>query len=81
MSALKQDRGYARLLAGFCEAVMAADERYAPYTRNYLGGHRNALQNTYPSIVRALGENTFAALASVYTSRYPPMEWDLNLYG
>jgi hypothetical protein len=81
MSGLKPGRGYARLLAGFCEAVMAADERLAPYSRNYLGGHRNALRNTFPSIVRALGENTFAALASVYTSRYPPMQWDLNLYG
>jgi hypothetical protein len=81
MSGLKQGRGYACLLAGFCDAVMAADERLAPYSRNYLGAHHSALQNTFPSIARALGENTFAALASVYTSRYPPMAWDLNLYG
>jgi hypothetical protein len=81
MTMREDGRGYSEVLTDFCDAVMSASESLGPYTRNYQGGHRNALQNTFPSIQSALGENTFAALAAVYTSHYPPMEWDLNLYG
>lgn len=76
-----QTSEYRHSLQRFCDAVLAGDTVVEPYTRNYLGGHALALENTYPAVQCLLGNATFAALARVCAVHYPAVQWDLNLYG
>jgi hypothetical protein len=76
-----QRTGYAASLGRFCAAVLGDDGAVQPYCNNYTGGHSQALQTTYPCIHATLGGAPFGALARVYVQHYPPVHWDLNLYG
>ena len=76
-----QPHNYTASLQGFADAVLAGDSAVLPYTNNYRTGHASALRNAYPLVCSTLGATTFAALAQVYVTHYPPARWDLNLYG
>jgi hypothetical protein len=72
---------YPETLQRFCEAVLASDPLLAPYSNNYIGGHIGALEQTFPALKQLTGDTVFTALARVYLRHYPPLYWDINLYG
>ena len=75
------ESAYAVALQRFCDAVRRGDTDVAPYWRNYVGGHCNALQSTFSATHALLGTEVFGALARVYLRHAPPLDWDLNHYG
>jgi hypothetical protein len=81
MNLQRQSSRYAASLQHFANAVMTGDEGVEPYTRNYIGAHVLALENTYPAVQSLLGSMTFGALARVYALHYQAVQWDLNIYG
>ena len=78
---INSNTDYAACLQQFCHAVATEQPPVAIYTNNYRSGHVRALANTYPVTHDLLGAEVFASLTWVYTVHYPPLQWDINLYG
>lgn len=59
----------------------AADKRFAVYRNNVTVGLIDALADTFPAIVRLLGERFFRAMARVYVADHPPASPLIFEYG
>mgnify|MGYP000436338654 CR=1 FL=1 len=75
------DSDYSSLLSELCAAISSGRADLACYQQNFLGGHRQALEKTFPFTQQLLGRSVFAALATAYVEHYPSVHWDINLYG
>ncbi|MGK0442990.1 MAG: hypothetical protein ACJA0N_002810 [Pseudohongiellaceae bacterium] len=68
-------------LSQLTDAILRSEKVVDDYCHNYMGGHCQALQNTFPCTLEMMGNKTFSALAQVYIKHYPATNWDINLYG
>ena len=60
---------------------LPASERVAIYANMYVWRLIDALRETYPNLVRFLGDETFAGLAEDYVRRHPSVHHDVGQVG
>src|SRR5262245_35052247 len=70
-----------QLLAFLVGDASSVDRRLAVYRGNLLGTATHALASAYPVIVKVVGDEFFAAMASEYARHSPSTDGDLNEYG
>jgi hypothetical protein len=81
MSELNDNSDYSDLLSHLCIAINSGRSDLACYRQNYLGGHSQALEKTFPFTRQLLTSRAFAAVAKAYIANYPSEHWDINRYG
>lgn len=77
----ESESAYRAQLTQLCTAINNGRSDLACYQQNFLGGHRQALEKSFPFTRQLLGEPVFLALANAYVKNYPSVHWDINRYG
>lgn len=69
------------LAAGIVSGGLAAEQRLAIYRNNVFSNLRGALHDSYPVILRLLGESFFNYTADEYVRSHPSASGDLHAFG
>lgn len=70
-----------KLAAGIISGGLTAEQRLAIYRNNVFSNLRGALRNSYPVILRLLGEAFFNHVADEYVRSHPSASGDLHNFG